>query len=266
MFPLLNETARIEVVRCFADALQHSLAQQRDGEWCCMPSSTVLVQHCTSNVAGRVSGSVQIRGTLRGEVTMEVPEVEARSLFLIPENVVLDDVQRVWSALIQALVKYLPKRTADTGTFPFSVDACRTAEFPLQRVQIGSIEVRQGDQINATVMVFGDDELLESLQAAEWSIPKQMNSQAQPRRDLQLGRVLDVPLAVTLRFGQREMRLHEVLQLNTGMLVELDQQVDEPVNLMLGERVIARGEVVIVEGNYGLRVTEVVERNALRSV
>ena len=73
-------------------------------------------------------------------------------------------------------------------------------------------------------------------------------------------RVIDVPLDVTLRFGEREMRLREVLELNTGSLVELDRQVEEPVDLMLGERVLARGEVVIVDGNYGLRVLEVVER------
>ncbi|MGI4854671.1 MAG: flagellar motor switch protein FliN [Janthinobacterium lividum] len=79
-------------------------------------------------------------------------------------------------------------------------------------------------------------------------------------RNGQIDRVIDVPLHVTLRFGERRMRLHEVLELNTGSLVELDRQVEEPVDLMLGERVIARGEVVIVDGNYGLRVVEVVER------
>jgi flagellar motor switch protein FliN/FliY len=72
--------------------------------------------------------------------------------------------------------------------------------------------------------------------------------------------VIDVPLTVTLRFGQRSMRLREVLELNTGTLVELDRQVEDPVDLILDERVIARGEVVVVDGNYGLRVTEIVER------
>lgn len=74
---------------------------------------------------------------------------------------------------------------------------------------------------------------------------------------LEIDRVIDVPLAVTLRFGQREMRLREVLELNAGSLIELDRQIEDPVDLLLGERIIARGEVVIVDGNYGLRVTEV---------
>ncbi len=74
-----------------------------------------------------------------------------------------------------------------------------------------------------------------------------------------LHRVIDVPLAVTIRFGQRHLTVRELLELSTGSLVELDRQVEEPVDLMLGERVVARGEVVIVDGNYGMRVTEVIE-------
>ena len=76
----------------------------------------------------------------------------------------------------------------------------------------------------------------------------------------QFERVVDVPLSVTLRFGQRAMRLRDVLELNTGSLVELDREVEEPVDLVLGDRVIARGEVVIVDGNYGMRVQEIIER------
>ena len=67
---------------------------------------------------------------------------------------------------------------------------------------------------------------------------------------------MDVELDLTLRFGQRILMLSEVADLTSGAVVELDRMVEEPVELLLGERVIARGEVVIVDGNYGLRVTE----------
>lgn len=91
------------------------------------------------------------------------------------------------------------------------------------------------------------------------------SSQQTPERllaDSELERVIDVPLAVTLRFGQREMRLRDVLELSPGSLVELDRHIEESVDLLLEERVIARGEVVIVDGNYGLRVTEIVQNGA----
>jgi flagellar motor switch protein FliN len=67
----------------------------------------------------------------------------------------------------------------------------------------------------------------------------------------------DVELGVTLRFGTRQMLLRDVVELIPGSVVELDQEVQEPVELLVGRRVIARGEVVVVDGNYGLRVTEV---------
>ena len=68
----------------------------------------------------------------------------------------------------------------------------------------------------------------------------------------------DVSLEVTLRFGTRRLKLRQIGDLNTGSIIELDKHVNEPAELLLGERVIARGEVVIVGGNYGLRVTEAV--------
>ena len=68
----------------------------------------------------------------------------------------------------------------------------------------------------------------------------------------------DVELDVTLRFGGRRMLLREILDLGPGAVVELDRQLQDPVDLLLDGKIIARGEVVVVEGNYGLRVVEVV--------
>src|ERR1700712_4488195 len=77
------------------------------------------------------------------------------------------------------------------------------------------------------------------------------------REQVNLNLVLDVELNVTLRFGQRLLTLREVLDLTSGSVVELDRQVEEPVELLLEGKVIARGEAVVIDGNYGLRVTDV---------
>ena len=69
--------------------------------------------------------------------------------------------------------------------------------------------------------------------------------------------LMDVELQVMLRFGSREVTLREVLDLATGAVLELDREVQEPVDLVLNGKVIARGEVVVIDGNYGLRVSEV---------
>lgn len=69
--------------------------------------------------------------------------------------------------------------------------------------------------------------------------------------------LLDVQLGVSLRFGSRRLLLREILDLNPGAVIELDRQVQEPVDMLLDGRVVARGEIVVIDGNYGLRVTEV---------
>jgi flagellar motor switch protein FliN len=70
--------------------------------------------------------------------------------------------------------------------------------------------------------------------------------------------LLDVELEVTLHFGERSMLLRDILELGDGSVVELDRQIEEPVDLLLDGRLIARGEVVVVDGNYGLRIREMV--------
>ena len=69
--------------------------------------------------------------------------------------------------------------------------------------------------------------------------------------------LLDVELEASLRFGSREMPLGEILDLGPGDVVELDRPVTDPVDLIVGDKIVARGEVVLVNGNFGLRVTEV---------
>lgn len=69
--------------------------------------------------------------------------------------------------------------------------------------------------------------------------------------------LMDVELAITLRFGSRRLLLREVLDLTPGAVVDLDRQVEEPVDVLVDGRLVARGEVVVMDGNYGVRITEV---------
>lgn len=71
--------------------------------------------------------------------------------------------------------------------------------------------------------------------------------------------LMDVELEATLRFGAREMTLGEVLDLGPGDVIELDRQVNDPVDLLIGDKIVARGVAVLCNGKYGLRVTQVAE-------
>jgi flagellar motor switch protein FliN len=80
---------------------------------------------------------------------------------------------------------------------------------------------------------------------------------AAPLRNFDL--LLEVELDASVRFGSRELELKELLELGPGDVVELDRHLADPVDLIVGDKIVARGEVVLVNGNFGLRVTEVAE-------
>jgi flagellar motor switch protein FliN/FliY len=78
--------------------------------------------------------------------------------------------------------------------------------------------------------------------------------------------LLDVALPVSVSFGKTSLQIREVLKLNTGSIVELNRFVAEPVEVIVNDCVIARGEVVVVDGNYGVRITQLASReDRLRS-
>lgn len=71
--------------------------------------------------------------------------------------------------------------------------------------------------------------------------------------------LLEIELDATLQFGSRELQLKDVLALGLGDVLELNRQISDPVDLVVGDRIVARGEVVIVGGNFALLVTAVAE-------
>lgn len=72
--------------------------------------------------------------------------------------------------------------------------------------------------------------------------------------------LLDVELPVSVSFGRAQLPLKDVVKLTTGSIVELNRTINEPVEVIVNNCVIARGEVVVIEGNYGIRIHQVVSR------
>jgi len=72
--------------------------------------------------------------------------------------------------------------------------------------------------------------------------------------------LLEVELPVSVSFGRAQVPLRDVLKLTTGSIVELNRSIAEPVEVIVNNCVIARGEVVVVEGNFGVRIQQVISR------
>src|SRR5689334_16797395 len=77
------------------------------------------------------------------------------------------------------------------------------------------------------------------------------------QRNLDL--LLDVEITVAVEVGRTQISLEEVLNLVPGSVVALDKKAEEPVDLRVNGKLVARGEVVLVDDNYGLRITQIVD-------
>jgi flagellar motor switch protein FliN len=87
------------------------------------------------------------------------------------------------------------------------------------------------------------------------SVPVQMASAPVDQGNLDL--LLDIELPVMVRMGQTEMQLGELLKLTPGSILELNRAADAPVELLVNNKQIAKGEVVVVDGNFAFRITEI---------
>jgi flagellar motor switch protein FliN/FliY len=94
--------------------------------------------------------------------------------------------------------------------------------------------------------------------AATEALLEELVPSAEPVSETDLARVLDVSVELKVEIGRTTMTIRELLDLAPGTVITLDRMAGEPVDLLVNEKRIARGEVVAVEEEFGLRVTEVV--------
>jgi flagellar motor switch protein FliN/FliY len=72
--------------------------------------------------------------------------------------------------------------------------------------------------------------------------------------------LMSVPLKISAELGTCKMLVEDILKLGTGSIVELDRLAGGPVDLLVNDRLVARGEVVAIDENFGVRVTELIDR------
>lgn len=78
--------------------------------------------------------------------------------------------------------------------------------------------------------------------------------------------ILDVPLKVTVELGRTKMLVNDLLQLGQGSVIELDKIAGEPMEILINEKLVAMGEVVVVNEKFGVRLTDVVSQFGLGDV
>ncbi len=96
------------------------------------------------------------------------------------------------------------------------------------------------------------------VQQATFSEFKQIELNNSEQRNLD--NLLDIPLKVTVELGRTKRPIKEILELSAGSIVELDKLAGEPVDILINQKLIAQGEVVVIDENFGVRVTDIISK------
>lgn len=89
------------------------------------------------------------------------------------------------------------------------------------------------------------------------SAPAQQSPALSPTEYKNINMILDVRLNVKVRIGQKRMLLKDVIAMDIGSVIELNQLANDPLEILVDDKVIAKGEVVIVDGNFGIQITDI---------
>lgn len=235
----------------FAESVSAAMGKALDTTW---PLEVMEGAEPPSRKDEPVHFRLSVDGGVQGECFIEFSQSQVTELAEkilgrpATEEEQKEELARVLAAATSDLGR---KLSAEHGEVTFRVDAVSGLGFGgMYLVPLTS----PGDLSGMPLLLFFDGRLLAALGAAQTTASPAEVPGVDPAN---LKLVMGVELNVSLRFGQRQLPLREVLELSSGSVIELDRMVDEPVELLLDGKVIARGEAVIVDGNYGLRVTEI---------
>lgn len=202
-------------------------------------------------------------GALRGEMTLRLPAASGARLaqkFLQETEPAPDGPSAEHKEALEELLRQIAGQAATAlastvgGEVQFHVAASAAPSWSSSATRCLRTQDEAGTPVTIEIQI-----------SAALASALQPRPEAQPARPMpppaaaSYERLLDVLLEVKLRFGSRRMVLRDVLALSAGVVVQLDSNLNSPVVLLLDGRVVAQGEVVVVDGNYGLRVTQVLD-------
>lgn len=175
------------------------------------------------------------------------------------DSVTDEDGRSTWNEIAGQAMKSLAEALATDLEQEVTIQNGEASESePDAQTQGAVIEIRNSVQICpiriAWTSSFAEAFPAKALRAAAgFGTPEAASSKT-------LDLLMDVSLPVSVSFGRTSMQIRDVLNLNTGSVVELDRLVSEPVEVIVNNCVIARGEVVVVDGNYGVRILQLASR------
>lgn len=136
------------------------------------------------------------------------------------------------------------KGKTDAEVTPESAEPEQSAEPPVTEPQVAEPQVTESPGAN-----------IRQAQFAQISEDKTAGTDEENRS---INLIMDVPLLISVELGRKDLTIKEILELSPGSLIELNQLAGEPVDLLINGKLFARGEVVVIDENFGIRVTAII--------
>lgn len=211
-----------------------------------------LIETSSAELSEGLAFETSLSGDLLGAFTV-VLDGRILESPLLGEGV---DQQDGWKEILREVAESAAGQLlADTGV-KCRADAIRKIEF--RQGGRGNFRLTSGEN-SWSILVQDESRRVPGEREKDEVQEKEDAEPAQAQASLSAGveLLLDVEIEAALRFGCCEMSLGEILELGPGAIVELDRHISDPVDLVVGDKIVARGDVVLVNGNFGLRVTEI---------
>ncbi|SRR5581483_11986842 len=264
-------------VQLWIDAVSAVMAQIASAPY---PMQAAGEEGMPAAAAGDVHLTITASGNVRGEMSLRIPAptaIEWVKIFTANPDVPDPEPSADDRAAVEELVRQIaghvatnarPKGleiqlTTALGEAPtWSTGASGWIRSAPDAPQQAQVEWKLSSAL-ATALTTSWHEPEASKEAAA-APPPPAAKEAKPVKDVILPSkfdlLLDVELDVMLRFGGRNVLLKEILELGPGSVLELDRDIQDDADLYLDGKLIAHGEVVAVEGNFGLRITEILAK------
>jgi flagellar motor switch protein FliN/FliY len=222
---------------------------------------------------------VSATGDFNGSITVVLDHAGAAAITQvmtgiegdIPDEAVLDTIREVLAQAVSALALKPVARGAKLAVVDVTAGEGHVPEGEWNAHSIAS------EKMSAPLSVTTWGDLTVGKPAAAKSGPRPVgNTTAAPQKvadetdsklEDRINVILDIDLPLIVRFGRTELPLKTLTRLGPGSVIDLGRSPDDPVEVLVSNRVVARGEVVIVSGSYGIRILDVVsQRERVRSM
>lgn len=196
------------------------------------------------------------RRSLQAAGIDEVDEETARSTFLEIVQQSFTAVARVLSQRLGRPVECIAVGECDA---PYSMESASSVQLAVDSSTIGTLFLSVSAAFENALSSIEKDEV-SSTELPGTEVSTRHDVKPAPSRPKPIDLLLDIEMPVSVSFGKAHLPLRDVLKFTSGSIVELNRHPEDPVEIVVNNCVIARGEVVVVEGTYAVRIQEIVSR------